>query len=73
MRCSLCGDPERENTQLHRSLNVCFACITDLIDNEVERRGVAEQERRFTQHWEGHPTQADGDRQDLKDAGRYRG
>ena len=70
VRCDLCGEFESEETQIHPKVDVCFACLTDLIDNEIERRGVAEQERQFRQYWEGHETGEDRDRQDLRDAGR---
>lgn len=69
-RCDLCGEFESENVSIFRSANVCFDCIDILIENEIERRGVAEQERRFRQHWEGHETSEDRDRDALRDAGR---
>jgi len=70
-RCTLCGEAESEQYTIVTEVgDVCYDCITSLIENEQERRGVAEQERAFRIYWEGHLTQADGDRQDLIDAGR---
>ena len=70
-RCCLCGEFQSEQTTIVLEAGeACFECLTDLVENEIERRGVAEQERRFRQYWEGHPQQEDRDRQDLRDAGR---
>ena len=69
-RCSFCGEFASENTQIHPVYDVCNDCIVSLIDNEAERRGVAEQERRFTQHWEGHVTAEDRERDQMREAGR---
>ena len=70
-QCCLCGDFQSEQTTIVLEAGeVCCDCLTNLVASEIERRGVAEQKRRFTQYWEGHPTQEDRDRQDLRDAGR---
>jgi len=71
VRCVLCGEAESEQVGIVLEAGeACFDCLTDLVENEIERRGVAEQERQFRQYWEGCPTQEDRDRQDLIDAGR---
>jgi hypothetical protein len=41
MRCSFCGEPASENTQIHPVYEVCNDCLVSLIDNEAERRGEA--------------------------------
>lgn len=42
----------------------------NILDNRAESAGVAEEERRFREYWEGGETREDRDRQDLRDAGR---
>ena len=70
-RCCLCGEFQSERTTVVLEAGeACCECLTDLVENEQERRGVAEQERQFTMYWSGIPTIKDQDRQDLKDAGR---
>ena len=70
-RCCLCGEFASEQTTIVLEAGeACCDCLTSLVENEQERRGVAVHERAFRIYWEGHPTQADRDRQDLVDAGR---
>ena len=71
IRCCLCGEAESEQVGIVLEAGeACFDCLTSLVENEIERRGVAEQERQFRQYWEGRPTQDDCDRQLLIEAGR---
>lgn len=69
-RCCVCGEFESENTGIDHKYDTCFECITSLIENEQERRGEREEQRRFEAYHSGSPTIEDRDRQDLKDAGR---
>lgn len=69
-RCQLCGDFESENTTIPSGMDACWDCITSLIENEIERRGEREEQRRSEAYHSGAPTAEDRERQDLKDAGR---
>lgn len=69
-RCSFCGEPASENTQIHPVYEVCNDCLVSLIDNEAERRGEAANKLAFSQYWEGCPMPEDRERQQLRDAGR---
>ena len=70
-RCCLCGEFQSEQkTIVLEAGEACCDCLTNLVENEIERRGVDEQKRQFKQYWSGHPTQEDRDREDMRDAGR---
>jgi hypothetical protein len=48
-RCDLCGEFASEETTIHPSVDCCFDCICSVIDNEIERRQVAEDARMLSQ------------------------
>lgn len=68
----LCGDFESENTSILQGYDVCYDCVENLIDNEVERRGERAERQAFEAYWGGTPTAEDRERQQLKDAGRIK-
>lgn len=69
--CDLCGDPfESGRLFVAAQASACNDCITNLIDNEAEKRGLAAESKAFALYWGGFPDSSDRERQDLKDAGR---
>jgi hypothetical protein len=69
-RCQFCGEFQSDNTEILRGYDICFDCISSLIDNEQERRGLAEQERRSREFYSGAPMAEDREREQLREAVR---
>lgn len=54
-RCQLCGEFENGQTTICTAAgDVCYECISNLVENEVERRGVRAQEGAFREYHSGN-------------------
>lgn len=71
--CDFCGWNHPAETGIGREVGgytVCDDCLLSIVENEAERRGEREEQRRFESYWSGGITPDDIDRKHLKDAGR---
>ena len=72
-QCSLCGDFQSEQkTIVLEAGEACCDCLTNLVENELERLADVETARRWNAYYSGNPTIEDRDRDQLRDAGRLR-